>query len=82
MDDGNSEKEYPTRGKQIHDANIVATMLVNGVDTLLTMNVADLQRYQGRITLVPLYADVMYAKKYCLGYSIKTVYLRLETCSF
>ncbi len=29
-------KQYPTGGKQIHDANIVATMLVNGIDTLLT----------------------------------------------
>ena len=51
-------KQYPTRGKQVHDANIVATMLVNGVDTLLTMNVADFQRFQDRITLVPLHSDV------------------------
>ena len=50
-------KTYPTRGKQIHDANIVACMLVNGVDTLLTMNAADFQRYQDRITLVPVDAD-------------------------
>src|SRR4051812_40972347 len=27
-------KQYPTGGKQIHDANIVATMLVNGINTL------------------------------------------------
>lgn len=45
---------YPTGGKQIHDANIVATMLANGVDTLLTMNVADFRRFEGRIHLFPL----------------------------
>lgn len=27
-------KEYPTRGKQIHDANLVATMLVYEINTL------------------------------------------------
>ena len=51
-------RTYPTRGKQVHDANIVATMLVNGVDTLLTMNVADFQRFHDRINLIPLRADV------------------------
>jgi len=50
-------KQYPTGGKQVHDANIVATMLVNGVDTLLTMNVADFRRFEDRIRLVPLAAD-------------------------
>lgn len=25
-------------GKQVHDANVVATMLVNGVDTVATLN--------------------------------------------
>jgi predicted nucleic acid-binding protein len=39
-------RAYPTGGKQIHDANIVATMLTNGVDTLLTMNVADFRRFE------------------------------------
>lgn len=34
-----------TRGKQIHDANIVATMLSHGVRTLLTDNVADFARW-------------------------------------
>ncbi len=47
-------KTYPTGGKQVHDANIVATMLVNGVDTLLTMNVDDFRRFEGRIKLLPL----------------------------
>ncbi|HRF94974.1 MAG TPA: hypothetical protein PLZ51_07265, partial [Aggregatilineales bacterium] len=38
-------QQFPTAGKQIHDANIVATMLVYGIDTLLTLNMADFQRF-------------------------------------
>ena len=34
-----------TRGKQIHDANIVATMLAHDIRTLLTDNVADFARW-------------------------------------
>lgn len=45
-------KDYPTRGKQIHDANIVATMLAYELDTLLTLNVADFKRFSNEITLV------------------------------
>jgi predicted nucleic acid-binding protein len=41
-------------GKQVHDANIVATMLAHGVDTLLTHNVADFIRFAGTITVLPL----------------------------
>lgn len=41
-------------GKQIHDANIVATMLVHGIQTLLTHNVADFKRFAGRIQVIPL----------------------------
>lgn len=33
-------------GKQVHDANIVATMLVHGVDTLITINVDDFTRFE------------------------------------
>ena len=47
-------KRYPTGGKQVHDANIVATMLVNGIDTLLTQNIEDMKRFSPEITLVPL----------------------------
>jgi predicted nucleic acid-binding protein len=46
--------EYPTRGKQVHDANIVATMLVYGIDTLLTLNVDDFRRFEDKITLTTL----------------------------
>lgn len=47
-------REYPTAGKQIHDANIVATMLSMGVHHLLTDNVADFQRYSTLIRIHPL----------------------------
>jgi predicted nucleic acid-binding protein len=45
-------KDYPTRGKQIHDANIVATMLAYEIDTLLTLNVDDLKRFEDKIKIV------------------------------
>lgn len=46
--------EYPTRGKQVHDANIVATMLAYEIDTLLTLNVDDLKRFEDKIKLISL----------------------------
>jgi len=45
-------QEYPTVGKQVHDANIVATMLANDIDTLLTLNTKDFQRFAEQITLI------------------------------
>lgn len=47
-------QQIPMGGKQIHDANIVATMLAWGVTHLLTHNVADFTRFQPLITIVPL----------------------------
>jgi predicted nucleic acid-binding protein len=47
-------KVYPTGGKQVHDANVVATMLVNGIDMLLTTNVEDMKRFADRITILSL----------------------------
>ena len=41
-------------GKQVHDANIVATMLTYGVPKLLTNNTADFARFGHLITVVPL----------------------------
>ena len=41
-------------GKQVHDANIVATMQVHGVRHLLTHNVADFNRFASFITVLPL----------------------------
>jgi predicted nucleic acid-binding protein len=41
-------------GKQVHDANIVATMLVYGIPQLLTHNTGDFARFSGLITVLPL----------------------------
>ena len=41
-------------GRQIHDANIVATMLAHGERRLLTFNGQDFRRYGARIELIPL----------------------------
>jgi predicted nucleic acid-binding protein len=43
-------------GKQIHDANIVATMLAYGIEELLTHNVADFELYHPFIRILPLTA--------------------------
>ena len=47
-------KEIGTGGKQVHDANIVATMLVHNVSHLLTHNLDDFRRFTDHITLIPL----------------------------
>ena len=47
---------YPTSGKQIHDANIVATMLAYRVETLVTLNLADFRRFGDRIRLISIEA--------------------------
>ena len=41
-------------GRQVHDANIVATMRSQGVTNLLTHNVADFSRFAHLVTVVPL----------------------------
>lgn len=45
-------KTYPTLGKQIHDANVVATMLAYQIDALITLNLDDFKRFEDRITLL------------------------------
>ena len=45
-------REVPVGGSQVHDANIVATMLAHGERRLLTFNAADFRRYGDRIDLV------------------------------
>ena len=45
-------REVAVGGRQIHDANIVATMLAHGERRLLTLNEADFRRYGDRIELV------------------------------
>lgn len=44
----------PLGGKQVHDANIVATMLVYGIEQLLTHNVSDFMRFNHLIKVVPI----------------------------
>lgn len=38
-------RDFKIGGKQVHDANIVATMLANGIACLLTHNVKDFTRF-------------------------------------
>ena len=47
-------REVPVAGKQVHDANIVATMLAHGERRLLTFNVKDFRRFGHRVELVAL----------------------------
>ena len=44
--------EVSVGGRQIHDANIVATMLAHGERRLVTFNVSDFRRYGDRIELL------------------------------
>ncbi len=47
-------RRVPTGGKQVHDANLVATMLTHGIAHLLTFNEADFRRFGALITpIVP-----------------------------
>jgi len=39
--------KYDLKGKRIHDANIVATMLENGLRRIRTENVGDFERFEG-----------------------------------
>jgi predicted nucleic acid-binding protein len=44
----------PVGGKQVHDANIVATMVAHDIGNLLTHNVKDFERYSTIIKILPL----------------------------
>jgi predicted nucleic acid-binding protein len=46
--------KFPTAGKQIHDANIVASMLSVGVRSLLTNNAEDFDRFSSEIEILDL----------------------------
>jgi hypothetical protein len=39
---------------QVHDANVIATVLAHGVGTVITMNVADFARFERYVSLVEL----------------------------
>ena len=47
-------KKFQVRGKQIHDTNIVASMLACGVRRLLTNNAADFARSSSEIEILDL----------------------------
>jgi predicted nucleic acid-binding protein len=47
-------EEVEIGGKQIHDANLVATMLAAGIPALLTHNVGDFVRFSEKIQVIPL----------------------------
>lgn len=51
---GELVQKYHVSGKQVHDANIVATMLMHGIQSILTHNVDDFKRYNSLIKIVPL----------------------------
>ena len=43
--------DFDIGGKQVHDANIVATMMANDIHCLLTRNVKDFQRFEALIKI-------------------------------
>lgn len=47
-------REVHVAGKQVHDANIAATMLAHGERRLLTLNARDFKRFGDRLELVPI----------------------------
>ena len=47
-------EQHPMGGKQIHDANIVATMQAYGITHLFTLNPADFVRFSELITVITL----------------------------
>ncbi len=47
-------RNFPTAGRQVYDANIVATMQVHNVGHLLTHNLADFSRFSTLIQILPL----------------------------
>jgi predicted nucleic acid-binding protein len=47
-------RRYSFSGRQVHDANIVTTMLAHGERRLLTLNVADFRRFARLIEVLAL----------------------------
>lgn len=46
-------KAHDIKGKKIHDANIVAAMMANSIQTLLTLNVDDFKKFK-KIQLIAI----------------------------
>lgn len=47
-------EKYDVKGKNIHDANVVATMLVNSIQEIITQNVKDFRRFEPEISIISL----------------------------
>jgi predicted nucleic acid-binding protein len=47
-------EKFSIGGKRVHDVNIVATMLVQGIPRILTHNTRDFEVFSDLITIVPL----------------------------
>jgi predicted nucleic acid-binding protein len=47
-------ERYVVAGKQVHDANLVSTMLLHRVPQILTNNAGDFNRFSDLITIIPL----------------------------
>ena len=47
-------EQIPVGGRQIHDANIVATMQAYNIPKLLTHNIKDFERYADLIEILPI----------------------------
>jgi len=47
-------RRHDVKGKQVHDANIVATMHANGLARLATLNAADFARFEDEIAVEAL----------------------------
>ena len=47
-------REVPVGGRQLHDANIAATMLAHGERRLITFNASDFRRFGNRIEMIGL----------------------------
>jgi predicted nucleic acid-binding protein len=45
-------RDYRVTGVQVHDARLVASMLAHGIQSLLTLNSADFERYAKIINVV------------------------------
>ncbi len=49
--------QHAVAGNQVHDANIVATMLTYDIHHILTHNIADFSRFSDLVTVLPLDPD-------------------------
>ena len=47
-------RDHQVKGKQVHDANIVATMRAKNVRRLATLNLGDIERYENDISIETL----------------------------